>query len=151
MSGTFTGRHMAMIMVAFFAVVVGINLVMARYATATFGGTVVDNSYVASQKYNIWLERARADRALGWTLALAREPKDRLRAVLTDGAHAMRDATITATARHPLGRLPARALHFRSGAPGEYLSTEPLPPGRWIVHIEVRAQGRTARRIGDIS
>ena len=53
----FTGYHATMIIVAFFAVVVGVNMVMARFALSTFGGTVVDNSYVASQKYNEWLKR----------------------------------------------------------------------------------------------
>ena len=49
---TFTGWHMATILVSFFAIVVGVNLLMARFATSTFGGVVVENSYVASQQFN---------------------------------------------------------------------------------------------------
>ena len=52
----FTGYHMTAILVAFFGVVIVVNFVMARYAVATFGGTVVDNSYVASQEFNGWLK-----------------------------------------------------------------------------------------------
>ncbi|MEH6702567.1 FixH family protein, partial [Parasphingorhabdus sp.] len=48
----FTGYHAAAMIVSFFAVVVVVNLVMAQFALSTFSGTVVDNSYVASQKYN---------------------------------------------------------------------------------------------------
>src|SRR3546814_2526847 len=59
----FTGRHAAMILVAFFGVVIAVNIVMASFALSTFGGTVVDNSYVASQHYNQWLARADAQRS----------------------------------------------------------------------------------------
>jgi nitrogen fixation protein FixH len=51
----FTGRHMAITIVGFFLVVIVVNLAMARMATSTFGGVVVENSYVASQHYNRWL------------------------------------------------------------------------------------------------
>ena len=61
MSGRkFTGWHMTGILVAFFGVVVSVNVFMARAAISTFGGTVVDNSYVASQKFNGWLDKAEA-------------------------------------------------------------------------------------------
>ena len=33
-TGPFTGRHIAMILVAFFAVVIAVNVLMARYAIA---------------------------------------------------------------------------------------------------------------------
>src|SRR3546814_12110259 len=62
----FTGRHAAMILIAFFGVVISINMVMASFALSTFGGTVVDNSYVASQHYNKRLERADAQDRPGW-------------------------------------------------------------------------------------
>src|SRR5687768_10998939 len=65
-SGPFTGRHMAAIICTFFGVVIAVNMLMAVLATRTFGGTVVDNSYVASQKFNGWLAQARAQQSLGW-------------------------------------------------------------------------------------
>ena len=59
-----TGRHVAAIFVAFFAVVIAVNVLMASYAVGGFGGTVVDNSYVASQRFNGWLAQARRFRML---------------------------------------------------------------------------------------
>ena len=64
----FTGWHMTGILVAFFGVVVTVNIVMARAAIGTFGGTVVENSYVASQKFNGWLDQAKAQDKMGWTV-----------------------------------------------------------------------------------
>lgn len=48
----FTGRHMALILVTFFAVVVGVNVTMAVLARKSWTGLVVQNSYVASQHFN---------------------------------------------------------------------------------------------------
>ena len=65
-SSAFTGKHMAAVFIGGFGVVIAVNLVMASYAVGSFHGTVVDNSYVASQHYNGWLKQATASRALGW-------------------------------------------------------------------------------------
>src|SRR3546814_10033574 len=62
----FTGWHMTAILIAFFAAVIAVNMLMATVAVRSFGGTVVENSYVASQKFNGWLAQARAQRRLGW-------------------------------------------------------------------------------------
>jgi len=136
----FTGRHMTAILVAFFAVVVAVNITMARLAIGTFGGTVVDNSYVASQKFNGWLKDAEAQKALGWT-ASASLDADRHAIVAIDRP----DATARATARHPLGRAPDIALDFVPVAPGRLRSVQALPAGRWTLHLTIDRQGRTMR------
>ncbi|MFM5947692.1 MAG: FixH family protein, partial [Novosphingobium sp.] len=84
-TGPFTGRHAAAIIVAFFAVVVAVNVYMARTAIGTFGGVVVDNSYVASQKYNGWLKEAAKEKALGWSAKATRRGDGRL-VVTLEGA-----------------------------------------------------------------
>lgn len=125
----FTGRHMLAIMVAFFGVVIAVNVTMARLADSTFGGTVVDNSYVASQDFNRWLADARAESRLGWTATVRLDDDRRLR--LSGPVTAA-----TAVARHPLGRAPERTLTFVP-APGGMIATTPLPAGRWIVRLTV--------------
>lgn len=59
----FTGRHMLMIMVGAFGVIIAVNLTMAFKAVGTFPGLEVSNSYVASQTFDD--DRA-AQEALGW-------------------------------------------------------------------------------------
>lgn len=142
MTGTFTGRHMAAIFVAFFGVVVAVNFAMARYAVSTFGGVVVANSYVASQNFNRWLDEAAAAKALGWQVVTTRAADGRLAMALTG---APQGATISAMARHPLGRLPDRQIAFTEAAAGRFVSTQPLPEGRWQLHVEVRAGGHVWR------
>lgn len=143
----FTGRHMAAIMIAFFGVVIAVNLFMARQASATFGGVVVQNSYVASQHFNRWLDEAAAEQALGWKAEATRAADGKLSLAFEGPA----TAAITATARHPLGRMPDRTLRFAPQGGGAFLSTEALPAGRWRLRIEARSpDGKIWRSEGDV-
>ena len=139
-TGQFTGRHMAAILLTFFGVVVAVNLAMARLASATFGGVVVENSYVASQNFNRWLDRAESDKDLRWKAALARAADGGLLVTVT-GAPA--GAQVSALARHALGREPDRTLAFAPLGGGRFRSVATLPPARWHVRLHVRSGGRT--------
>lgn len=138
-----TGRKVAAIFIVFFGVVMAVNFTMARFASSTFGGVVVENSYVASQNFNTWLDAARKQEALGWNANLARLPDDRI-ALRLEGAQAS-DLKVSAVARHPLGRAPDRALHLVRAADGAFVSAAPLPAGRWLVRIDARAGGKLWR------
>ncbi len=146
----FTGRHMAIILVSFFGIVIAVNVTMARYASATFGGLVVDNSYVASQKFNGWLAKARAEKTLGWSADLVRRPDRHLDVTLATAHGTLAGAHLSALVRHPLGRMPERNLSFHDLGDGHYESVEALPAGRWIVHLEADAQGRTFKQLVDL-
>jgi nitrogen fixation protein FixH len=141
----FTGRHMWLTMVGFFGTVIIVNFVMAWYASSTFGGTVVDNSYVASQQFNGWLKAARSQAKLGWTTQLGidggRHPT---LAVTSAGAPGI-GFKASGTAHHPLGGAPDVALVFAPTADGQLVSAQPLPPGRWLVRIAVARDGHVLR------
>lgn len=145
MTRTFTGRHMLLIMLASFGVIIAVNALMATYAIRTFSGTVVDNSYVASQEYNAWLAEARMQRRLGWTIDAARQGDGRLVITAHSPREALSRAAVTANATHPLGLLPDQRLTMVGAGNGRYVSTKPLQPGRWLLHIEVRQDGHDAR------
>lgn len=147
----FTGYHMTAIMLAFFGVVVSVNMVMATLATRTFGGTVVDNSYVASQRFNRWLADARTQDRLGWRTRLGLDGSRRVTLRLSDRDTPLAGADVEAVARHPLGRAPDVALRFRADSAGSYVSQRPLPVGRWLVHLHVRHEGRDLRLIENLS
>lgn len=151
MTGRFTGWHMTFILVGFFSVVIAVNLVMAHFATSTFGGLVVENSYVASQKYDSWLEAARREKALGWTFEVKRGGAGHLTARLAGKDQPIAAAVVVAVARHPLGRLPERKLHFRPDGNGAYTSVDALPSGRWIVHLKASAGGHSLNKVVDLT
>ena len=147
MTRSFTGRHMAMILIAFFGVVIAVNFYMERMAVGTFGGTVVDNSYVASQRFNGWLAQARAQKALGWQTEVRIDARRRETLTLSAGGSALPDASVTAIARHPLGRESDIALRFATIGPGKFRAVTPLPTGRWLVHLVVRQADNEVRLI----
>lgn len=144
----FTGKHMAAILCAFFGVVITVNLAMARLASGTFGGVVVENSYVATQHFNRWLDEAEAQKALGWKAGVRHSADGRVALSLTgvpDGA-----VTVTALARNPLGRMPDQSLTFVRQAGGNWLSAAPLPAGRWRLRLDVEAAGQGWRHEEDM-
>lgn len=136
----FTGWHMTAILLSAFAVVLAVNVTMARLATSTFGGEVVENSYVASQDFNRWLDRAAQEKALGWKVAVSRRQDGRIAARLT-GVSGY--ATIIAVARHPLGRKADVGLTFAQDGSGAYVSDRPLPEGRWLLRFDIEAGGKS--------
>ena len=132
----FTGWHMTAILVAGFSVVIAVNMLMATIAVRSFGGAVVENSYVASQKFNGWLAQARAQEKLGWrdkvTLDTARHVQMELN---------VHGAEISALAQHPLGRAPDIMLHLHEAERGHYVSDRALPQGRWQLRFDIGHRG----------
>lgn len=146
-SSTFTGKHMAAVMIGGFAVVIAVNLVMASYAVGSFHGTVVDNSYVASQKYNGWIAKAEASKALGWQAVPNRRADGR---VVLETLGLPAGAAVTAAAERPLGAREETALSFVPDVQGRWVSNETLAPGRWQVRIAIRAGAQEWAGEGEI-
>lgn len=137
-NGKFTGWHMTTILVAFFGIVMAVNFNMARMAVGTFGGTVVDNSYVASQNYNRWLASADKQGKLGWNVKLSLSAD---RHVVIDArlnGSALDDLNAVGDALHPLARADAIALAFVPQSDGRLQSKAALPAGRWNVQLSLR-------------
>ena len=148
--GRFTGRHMAAILVAFFAIVITVNVTMARFAMSTFGGKVVENSYVASQHYNEWLERAAAQDRLGWEKTATLDASRHVLLTVRKQGSILREVEASATINHPVGRTTPAALRFEPAAGGVLRSVEPLVKGRWRLDLIVRHGADEARYREDV-
>lgn len=141
---------MTAILIAFFALVIAVNILMATIAVRSFGGTVVENSYVASQKFNGWLAQARAQEKMGWKAEVTRDEQRHVRLALKQRGGPITSTTITAVAQHPLGLAADIALTFHQIAPGRYASDRPLPAGRWQVRFVVRHANGEQRLLREI-
>lgn len=139
----FTGWHMTAILVAFFGVVIAVNVGMARMAMHTFSGVVVENSYDASQQFDRWLDEAAKEQALGWHANVARQADGHVVVTLT--GKGLDQAVLTGEGWHPLGQLADRPLTFHRIAGGDYLSDQALPDGRWRLRLKVVANGHLWR------
>lgn len=125
---------MAMVMAGGFGIVIAVNLFMATLAVGGFSGVVVKNSYVASQNFNGWLERAEAQDALGWDIVASRAQDG---TVLVEMRNVPEDAALAAVARRPLGEPDRREVAFAGSPAVGFKSTEPLPEGRWLLRLSV--------------
>jgi nitrogen fixation protein FixH len=137
-SREFTGRHMLLLMLAFFGVIITVNLTMATLANTSWTGFVVKNSYVASQHFNERAAEGRAQAALGWTgelqVAAGRliyRLRDANGAVIPlDGAHAALHRPVSAE---------DRTLALEPAGGGALATEADLADGAWIIEIDADA------------
>ena len=120
-----------------------VNFYMAHLATSTFSGEVVENSYVASQRFNKWLDEAAREKALGWQIKTTRRADGHVEVSVAGPKPGA--AVLEANARRPLGEGSDQPLHFGVEPDGRFLSSEALPTGRWLVRLKVQAAGHQWR------
>ncbi|MGL4490937.1 MAG: FixH family protein [Rhizobiaceae bacterium] len=134
----FTGRHMFIIMVLFFGVIIAVNLTMATLASTSWSGLVVKNSYVASQQFNEKVEAARTQRALGWTPVLQFQPDLISFQMQGQSGESIPLEQVKMVLRHPVGEDADRELLLQRQTDGSFGTNEKIPDGVWIVETTAR-------------
>lgn len=134
-----TGRHVLIIAVTSFGVVIAVNLALAWFALRSFPGVEVANSYVASQGFN---DRLADQRALGWgTRVEVAASELRLYVTAPDGAPAQ-IATLTATLGRPTHMRDDITPAF-APIPGGFAAPVDLAPGNWNLRLRATAPDGT--------
>lgn len=146
MTKQFTGWHITGILIAFFGVVIAVNLWLAIAARSTFGGALAENGYVASQDYNKWIAASEAQDRLGWSVAAS---ADKGRLILA--VSGVESPEVVLVLQHPLGREPERRITMQAIDPTHFVSVEGLPPGRWRAHVDLVSQGHRASFLEDVT
>jgi nitrogen fixation protein FixH len=149
-SSPFTGRHMLAIMVAFFGVIIAVNITMATLANTSWTGFVVKNTYIASQEFNGKSEAGRRQDALGWSPSLSLRDGV-LSFKLTDAeGRAVALSGGTLSLRRPASDRDDLSLELTASASGLVADVE-LHDGVWIIDILADAglaePYREARRV----
>ncbi|WP_075997094.1 FixH family protein [Salaquimonas pukyongi] len=132
----FTGWHMLAIMVAFFGVIVSVNLTLAWYANSSWTGLVVKNSYVASQKFNDKQAERRRQIALGWKAGI--EYQEGVLAVQLEDADGKPVVLNVLEARvgRPAFESEDRAVVFVPSGGGIYRAETQLSSGIWRAELK---------------
>ena len=129
----FTGKHMLLITVTFFGVVIGVNVLMAVSASRTWTGLVVANSYVASQEFQVKSDAARRQNEAGWTMDVAYEDGRLIVQIAgDDGELELHD--VEAFVHRPVGGHDDARVPLSLGATG-YEGAVALAPGVWDVTV----------------
>jgi len=136
--GEFTGYHMLTLILAFFGVIIAVNLTMATLARTSWTGLVVQNTYVASQEFNRKAEEGRAQAALHWQgkLTLA---DGTLRYQLADAAgKAVLPTSVKVAFRHPAYDAEDRVIDLVRRADGGFSARQIISDGVWIVEVDAQ-------------
>lgn len=143
--GKFTGKHMLAIMFAFFGVIITVNITMAWFASNSWTGLVVSNSYVASQHFNEELAAAREQHARGWKSAIAyRENRLSLKLVDETENPVVLDHLI-AVAGRPATEIADRTVEFDYAGGGLWIAEANLGHGLWKLDITGNKGGKPFR------
>jgi nitrogen fixation protein FixH len=136
-----TGWTVLAAMVAFFTVVVVVNLVMVRFALTTFGGLEVESSYKAGLAFSRETADARAQDARNWKVDARILPRGEGAlievAALDSAARPLAGFEVSAKLVHPTDRRRDRVVPLREDIPGIYRGNTEGQPGRWDLVIEI--------------
>ncbi len=138
-----TGRDVLFVTVAAFAVIIGVNLLLAWKAVSTFPGLEVRNSYVASQTFDA--ER-RAQEALGWTVT-ATLAGGVVAVSFADGLGGPADvATVEGLFGRTAEARDDQALIFAQVATARFEAPVRVAPGQWMLQLRATAADGTGFR-----
>ena len=142
----FTGWHMLACMIAFFGVIIVVNFTMATFASKSWTGLVVKNSYVASQKFNDELALAEAQHARGWRSDVSYENGELVFALFDKAGKAINPDTVIASVGRPAFEQQDRLIELVGGAAHGHAVPLQLGEGTWALKIEAQAEGIAYRR-----
>jgi nitrogen fixation protein FixH len=135
------GYHILMIFIAFFGVIITVNLIMARAAVTNWTGLVVKNSYVASQHFNEKIAAHDEIAALGWRETARAEGRNFIWGVTDAKGATVAARRVTVSFTRPIG-VKDDATVVAAPLPDGSLAPIPFPaPGRWNVTVKAEFDG----------
>jgi nitrogen fixation protein FixH len=144
----FTGRHMLAAIMAFFAVVIGANAVLAVVAAGSWTGLVARNGYVESQHYNEVLADARRQQRLGWRSELEGGADGLVFRISDSNGRPLPGLAVAASLGRPTDEAEDRAVRLDDRGGGLYAADGGLAAGAWTVEVTAHdGAGRHYRRI----
>jgi nitrogen fixation protein FixH len=143
-----TGRAVLISLVAFFAVVIGVNLLMAKLAIDTLPGTEVDSAYGASLAYESEIAAAHDQDLRDWKVdAHVQRGADGAAAVQVEARDSkgasIPGLTVVGRFERPIDRRADRPIELAATGSGIYRgSILALAPGQWDLVLEGDVAGR---------
>ncbi|MEM9763319.1 MAG: FixH family protein [Pseudomonadota bacterium] len=128
------GRHVLIIALCAFGVIITANMALLFAATGTFPGTVVDNSYRAGVGWN---DRAAAQAALGWQVSTAYDGETLQVTVLDAEGAAVEGLRVEAVVGRPAGDITDTVLTLTREGTG-YTAPVSLSSGSWRVALSIK-------------
>jgi nitrogen fixation protein FixH len=143
-----TGRKVLFMLIAFFGVVIAVNVIMAKLAIQTLPGTEVDSAYSASLAYESDIAAARDQNARNWKVDAHIQRGSDGSATLEVKAHdnsglPMSGLNFQGRFERPADRRADQAVALAEVASGIYRGSAPMiGPGQWDLVLEGDAAGQ---------
>ncbi len=141
-SFVFTGWHMLAILLAFFGTIISVNVLMAYYATSTWSGLVVQNTYVASQQFNGKAEGIRAMLATGIKGKLTVAGGEIRYNLAIPGKGPVDADSVMAHFKRPVGEHQDFIAELMPAGNGDHVASHAVLPGFWIAEVISTRQGK---------
>lgn len=129
--GTFTGRHMWMLAIGFFGVIISVNIVLAVFATTSWTGLVVDNTYVASQQFEGKRMAHERQQEAGWQAKFTFANGMAVMTVVDATDKPVELGLVALKVNRPVGGHDDQAVTLERTATGEYSARLDLAAGVW--------------------
>lgn len=136
--GEFTGRHMLIIMLSAFGVIIAVNLVLAYFAAGSWTGLVVKNSYVASQKFNKHLADVEAQNKRGWKSEFIVNAQEVSFKFFDSAQRPLSGFKIEAHIKRLIHERDDKKITLKETSPGVYGAKLALAPGNWQANLTAR-------------
>jgi nitrogen fixation protein FixH len=141
-----TGRMVLASVVAFFAVIVAVNMIMATLAVSTFGGVETKNAYQAGLSFSREIASARAQAARDWHVDAKLSPWTPEGVTIDVAAQdanrrSISGVEVEVTFIHPANRRQDVAVKLSPIAAGAYRGRVEVSPGHWDLVVEVAKDG----------
>ena len=138
----FTGRHMALIFIAFFGVVLCVNIVMSVIAFKSWTGLVVENSYVASQHFNEETAKLNQSVAMGFTHQLHYGAGKLDLTIRNSQGQPVSAGQVDLAIGRPVDNGEDMVLHLQRVAEGKFEVSTKLGTGVWAGRITAKIDGQ---------
>ena len=143
-----TGRKVLFVLLSFFGVVIGVNMIMMRLAMQTLPGTDVDSAYSASLAYENEIAAARDQNTRNWKVDAHIQRSADGGATLQVEARDNNGEPMSGVKFHgrferPTDRRADQSVALAETGIGIYRGSAPqIAPGQWDLVLEGDAAGR---------
>lgn len=135
--GEFTGRHMWLVVIAFFGTIIAVNITMAVVSATSWTGLVVENSYVASQEFDDRRAAHLAQLDAGWTSSLSYVGDTALLSVVDGTGQPVDLGEPVLQINRPVGGHDDQRVGLTRQPDGTYAGPVTLGPGVWEARVDV--------------
>ncbi|RDV04365.1 FixH family protein [Undibacter mobilis] len=146
-----TGRTVLFWLVGFFALVIGVNAVMVKAATSTFGGVQTSSSYKAGLKFKQEIAAAEQQTALNWRVDGKLVHDKAGEAVLDIAVRDAKGEPVTglvavAHLEHPADARRDHDVPLSLIGAGQFHGVATAPAGQWELIIDLDRDGERVFR-----